>query len=190
MTSRYDQHKRRGALEAIVEWANELSQEANNLAAKSDSKSQEAASVIGLNGADLREASLLLRRLLHHGTAVGPLQTDAEERKVITMAGRNWLLPQSAHLATPGPWSVARDWSLEVSGRGQLIAKVMFEAARGKECWANGQLVAAAPQLLDACRLAYPVLVGHPSPESGDIRPLAEARAAAAVMDAVVAAQT
>lgn len=192
MTSRYDTHKRRAALETLTEWADELSAEANRLAAGNFPKSQEAASVVGLNGANLREASLLLRRLLLHGPAVGPLGSDgadARERALITSAGRNLYLPPSTHAPTPGPWMVQRDWSFNVNGAGQHIAKVILDAKRSAECWANACLVKAAPKLLDACRLAYPVLSGHPGPDSGDIRPLAEAHAAKAVMDAVVDAQ-
>lgn len=57
---------------------------------------------------------------------------------------------------TPGPWSVDADGSVQVvAASGATVAEVYGTDAG--ERWANATLIAAAPDLLEACRgaLAY-----------------------------------
>jgi len=57
--------------------------------------------------------------------------------------------------ATKGPWTIDRDWTIEVSGSGQLIGKLPLTHANGEaDAALIVALVNAAPALLAVARAA------------------------------------
>jgi hypothetical protein len=94
---------------------------------------------------------------------------------------------------TPGPWKVGArscEWNspaspyLHVDGdRGPLVAKVRMrqdmDTLGGEECLANARLIAAAPDLLAACKMIASFAVSWEPLTPGDIRVVTDAIAKA-----------
>jgi hypothetical protein len=55
---------------------------------------------------------------------------------------------------TPGPWHTAGEQGVQIRSEKHQIAKVW--AMRGNEWKANARLIAAAPEMLEALKDAYP----------------------------------
>ena len=59
---------------------------------------------------------------------------------------------------TPGPWMFTGIsgvlYIVSKYNPYALIARVIFTPGLGKQCYKNGQLMAAAPDLLEACKMA------------------------------------
>ena len=60
---------------------------------------------------------------------------------------------------TPGPWHTAGEQGVQIRSAKDQIAKVW--TMRGNEWKANARLIAAAPELLEALKLARSI-IGHP----------------------------
>lgn len=59
---------------------------------------------------------------------------------------------------TPGPWREGRDWYIIENGYGFAVGSAASVHIGKEQCRANARLMAAAPDLLEACRLALPVV--------------------------------
>jgi hypothetical protein len=57
---------------------------------------------------------------------------------------------------TPGPWHTAGEQGVQIRSAKDQIAKVW--TMRGNEWKANARLIAAAPELLEACKVALGII--------------------------------
>ena len=57
---------------------------------------------------------------------------------------------------TPGPWHTAGEQGVQIRSAKDQIAKVW--TMRGNEWKANSRLIAAAPELLEACKVALGII--------------------------------
>ena len=65
---------------------------------------------------------------------------------------------------TPGPWKVVQAFGYQIrAADGCIVAKVKTQCPLTSENPANAYLIAAAPELLAACRVALQVLKDQPA---------------------------
>lgn len=84
-------------------------------------------------------------------------------------------MSESRH--TPGPWTVDIDGEFEgfinVYGGDSLeilVKGTLSDERSDDESIANARLIAAAPDLLEACKRALPFIAGHMGFTAGDMR--------------------
>lgn len=84
---------------------------------------------------------------------------------------------------TPGPWSISPfvSWRVDANADGRIGPNAVAEASRGHSdavVKANAHLIAAAPDLLEACETAKMILERCFSDAPGDVQPDSEQRLA------------